>query len=324
MLFGSEILEIALSIAFIYLLMSLIASSFSEWVAQLFAMRASTLEEGIRSLLYDPKGRSLARAFYSHPLIETLAKQTQLDFVCGRRGRPSYIPSQTFATTLLDLLVPVDKDAGPKSIQQIKEAISTLQDPHLKRALLIQLENAEDDLSTLRQNFETWFENSMDRVSGWYKRKSQGIIILFASVFVICLNVDTLTIAESLIRDRALRAYIVTTAEQRLQNEADVSVMQETFDKVQLNLKSLRLLSLPIGWVYPSGIKEDVTLPEKTIVHLKDPREIPTTIQGVLRKILGLFITIAATSLGAPFWFNTLNQLNVLRLTGPKPSKETD
>ncbi len=307
MFLGSEILEVALSITFVYLLMSLIASSFSEWVAQLFAMRAHTLEEGVRSLLYDPKGRGLARAFFNHPLIETLAKQSRFDKLLGRFPRPSYVAGETFATTLLDLLAPIDEQAGPKTIEQVKLAVERLPDPKLRRALLIKLAEADDDLAALRENLAIWFDDAMDRVSGWYKRKSQGIVLIFAIVFVTAMNVDTFTIGQSLIRDRALRDSVVGAAEQRLQQDASAEAAAATLEDVQENVDELRLLELPIGWRWPNS-------------EYDDPREFPTTLSDFLLKIFGLATTIAATSLGAPFWFDTLSQLNVLRSTGKKPS----
>ncbi|HXP02869.1 MAG TPA: hypothetical protein VN808_02035 [Stellaceae bacterium] len=37
--------------------------------------------------------------------------------------------------------------------------------------------------------------------------------------------------------------------------------------------------------------------------------------------VLGWVITALATSLGAPFWFDALNNLLQLRNTGPKPQR---
>jgi hypothetical protein len=40
-------------------------------------------------------------------------------------------------------------------------------------------------------------------------------------------------------------------------------------------------------------------------------------------KGLGLLLTALAASLGAPFWFGLLQQLNAIRRTGPKPVSST-
>ena len=63
-MFGSEILEVAVGIDFLYLLLSLMCSAITEGVARAFAMRSGTLRSGIRNLLGDPHGKGLAKDFY--------------------------------------------------------------------------------------------------------------------------------------------------------------------------------------------------------------------------------------------------------------------
>ena len=49
---------------------------------------------------------------------------------------------------------------------------------------------------------------------------------------------------------------------------------------------------------------------------------------SILVKILGLLMTVAAVSLGAPFWFDLLGKVAQLRSTGkreePAPQKEPE
>jgi len=52
-MFGSEILEVAIGLAFVYLLLSLVCSVMNEWIAGVFSMRAKNLEVGIQSLFSD-------------------------------------------------------------------------------------------------------------------------------------------------------------------------------------------------------------------------------------------------------------------------------
>ena len=71
-MFGSEILEVAVGIGFLYLLLSLVCSAMTEGIARAFAMRAGTLRSGVRNLLGDPGGKGLAKDFYNHPLVKGL------------------------------------------------------------------------------------------------------------------------------------------------------------------------------------------------------------------------------------------------------------
>ena len=56
------------------------------------------------------------------------------------------------------------------------------------------IQKAETDLSRVQENVETWFNDSMERVAGWYKRKTQTLTFALALVFTVALNVDSIMI----------------------------------------------------------------------------------------------------------------------------------
>ncbi len=58
----------------------------------------------------------------------------------------------------------------------------------------------------LQFNIEDYFNAAMDCVAGWYKRRSQIIIIVIASIVTLLLNADTITIANQLMTNPTLRA----------------------------------------------------------------------------------------------------------------------
>jgi len=68
-MFGSEILEVAIGIIFVYLLVSVICSAIREGIEAFLKTRSAYLEHGIRELLHDADGRGLAESFFRHPLI---------------------------------------------------------------------------------------------------------------------------------------------------------------------------------------------------------------------------------------------------------------
>nr|MCC5648083.1 hypothetical protein [Nostoc sp. CHAB 5824] len=97
-MFGSNVLEVAIGIIFIYLLLSLICSVVNEWIAGVFALRAKNLAQGIKNLLQDKEGTGKAKDVYTHGLILGLSKTTQSkepQSFSGKAG-PSYIPARTF------------------------------------------------------------------------------------------------------------------------------------------------------------------------------------------------------------------------------------
>src|SRR5258706_11110154 len=93
---GLPILDVAIGIAFFYLMFALICTTVNESLARWFNKRPKTLEEAITQLLGNDKAREILR----HPLIASLSRKKNGDAI----EVPSYIPSSTFATALLDLL----------------------------------------------------------------------------------------------------------------------------------------------------------------------------------------------------------------------------
>lgn len=289
-MFGSVILEMAIGMVFIYLLLSLICSGAKEFISNIFSLRSKNLEVGIRNLLNDPEAATLAKEFHSHPLIKPLAKPGK---------KPSYIPSRTFSLALLNIIAPEVDLTGQTNTDDLKKAINEAKiiPDSTKKALNALLNDAGKDIARFRGNIENWFDDSMERVSGWYASKAQFIIFGCALVITVSLNVDTLNIIDSLMHDSALRQSIVAAA-------GDAS-QAEQIDNIKSELSQL---NLPIGW----------TSDEYT------GKILPSNCPEWIKKIFGLLITTFAISLGAPFWFGLLNKLISMRSEGKEPKKASE
>ena len=108
---GSDTLEIAIGLIFVYLVLSLICSAINELIEGLLNARAANLERGLRELLADPAGTGLVKAIYEHPLIHGLFKGTYdpaktKKGMWTRRKLPSYLPPRNFALALMDAVLP--------------------------------------------------------------------------------------------------------------------------------------------------------------------------------------------------------------------------
>ncbi len=129
-----------------------------------------------------------------------------------RQGQhPSYIPSRAFAVALLDVVAPLPTD-GPRTLASITQALANLPDGSLKQALLTLAAQAGTDLSSLQQNVETWFNDVMDRVSGWYRSKVKYLTAGVAVVLAVAVNADTLRIGTVLANDPERLATVVQKA----------------------------------------------------------------------------------------------------------------
>ena len=298
-MFNSAILEVAIGMAFLYILLSLFCSSIKELISQILSMRANNLQEGIKSLLNSDEASTLAEEVYKHPLIKNLAKEGK---------KPSYIPSKSFVLALLDI---TSNSNGKISNSPTKliESLSTgpLKNTDTLKSISLLINDAGSDFSKAKENLEEWYDNSMDRVAGWYKKKSQNIILGIALIIALFMNIDSVHITRELWKDTTLRSALVAAAEnvkpeelapKPLKNVSEAMVETNTlYDRIDA-------LELPIGWSNTNLSELDRN--------------------GVILKILGLLITAFAASLGAPFWFDLLGKMMNIRASGnkPKTSKE--
>jgi hypothetical protein len=168
----------------------------------------------------------------------------------------------------------------------------------VQRVLLMAIDAAQGDLNALQKNIEDWYNSSMDRVSGWYKRSSHWIIFTTGLIVAAVLNVNTITIADYLYRNDTARAAIVARAQNAA---ADPAFLSRNYDDVNKQLDSI---GLPIGWTTGWGAPRRGNEPGA---------------QGIwnngLAPILGWLITAFAATMGAPFWFDVLNKVMVVRST---------
>ncbi len=145
------------------------------------------------------------------------------------------------------------------------------------------------DLDSWLNNTSKWFEGYMDRVSGWYKKRSHTNIFWWSLLLVLSFNINLLEMVPALYEDHNLREIWVEKAvefKESEQAEADIKASAE-------DLKT---------WL---GIKKSW--------NWSDIKNLP-----------GWLITALAISLGAPFWFDVLSRAVNLRAAGKKTNEAND
>lgn len=285
-MFGSTILEVAIGMVFVYLLLSLICSALNELIEAKLKMRAKDLERGLLTLFNEPdKTAMISRDFFNHPMIKALGKN------------PSYIPSRTFSLALWNIASTVGQTgtgavAVTRDLKKIRETVVMIPNEDVRKALLTLIDEAGNDFDRARENVERWYDDVMDRVSGWYKRRTQWILLALGLVLAAFLNVDSLKIANRLYNDTPLREAISATAEGYAAAAKETGQIAD--QGIQENFARLDGLGLPIGWTEADR---------------------PASFTSFVAKLLGLLLTALAVSLGAPFWFDVLNKFMVVRST---------
>ena len=297
-----QILDIALGLVFVYLVLSLACTALNELLAGVFNSRGKALCAALRELLADPQQPKLADQFFAHPLVAKLFE---------RNRKPAYLPARTFALTLIDLLAPASAE-GKRKLADVRKSIQNLPvGSNLRRTLSLLLDDAQDELQELNQKVEIWFNSSMDRVSAWYKQRAQIVVFVLACGLCALINADTIQIARTLSRDAALRAALVAQAQAYVEKppasqpeEPAASEPKETpaGDRIRASIDDLKGLGIPLGWTGGLGMEE-------------------YGFSNWLAKIVGLFVSALAVSLGAPFWFDTLNRFINIRAAGRSPEE---
>ena len=311
-MFGLEMLNVLIGLVTVYLVFGMACTAIVEAVAAWFSMRSSNLEAALKEFFAGDltQDESFIDAFYSHPLVQALSK--------GRGGRPSYIPAEVVGRVVEALLAA--NSAATSFAAAVKSLPGTPETNRVKGLLEALVTVADGDAAALRKGVETHFNTAMDRASGWFKRRTQTVALVASALLVIGANVDTVELATSLASSPAARIKIVEIADQRLkevksaedqlragkakggitldQAKKESQAARAAFDRAASEIKSA---GLPLGW-----------------------QDHPKNLGELLAKVAGLFVSVFAVSLGAPFWFDVLQSFMQVRSSGAPPQQTRD
>jgi hypothetical protein len=91
-------------------------------------------------------------------------------------------------------------------------AVSSLLPEDEKRKLVDEALRWRNELQSVQTGVETWFNNSMDRVSGAYKRHTQHVLFFIGLIVAFALNADTVDLWRRLSADPKLREGLAAQA----------------------------------------------------------------------------------------------------------------
>jgi hypothetical protein len=295
---GSPAIDVALGLSFLFFVLSTICSIVNELISARLGWRSQFLEDGLRSMLSGekptPEADRLLAELAAHPVIsgKVLTSAKAKPF-------PSYLNSKTFALAFLDTVAPPrGEEVSDDLLARARDYAEQIPDAGdaVRRSLLAFIDKADGNVERFRGSVETWFDLTMDRVSGWYKRRVQRVLLVLALVVTVALNADTFAIGQRLWKDQAVQAAVVQA--QQSGKSCDKQT-DSSLNGVAKCVNGLEQLGIPLGWT-------DSTTPDD--------------VGDVLVKIVGLLTTTIALSFGAPFWFDVLGRFARLRTTG-KPER---
>ena len=359
-MFNSVILEIVIGLIFIYLLYSLLATVVQEIVSTKFSLRSKILEKAIIRMLEDgntfryrvqgmihlfiPRRKqsetmSPSKLFYCHPLIYYLGEDKQ-------HSKPAYINKGTFAKVIIDLLrgdkVRPGMDIKALIQGSLDEGKTTWGKVQIDEQTLIFLNSlwtdADGDIERFKISIEDWFDETMERASGWYKKYIQVILLFIGLAIAVVFNVDTLEIVNKLEKDPEIREQLVQQADNFV--AAHPNLDKELIEAKMRHAKLLEIISKKTSAgdsIDPSieeqkviayeqlKVKQDSLMNAADLLIKEDLNKVNNLLGQQIwsyewrgwpiffQSLFGWFITAIALSLGAPFWFDLLNKLMKLR-----------
>lgn len=324
--FGTELLNVAIGMAFVYLVMSLIASAMLEIVEAWLRTRAKYLWQGLGEILGDASARGMLpklqpaaqsstekskegtaqpgakrpaefpappvtvtlEEFFKHPIIGGMyyGQYEQAVGTAVRRKLPAYISRESFSTAIIDLVSRQNTNPNVSAIQALRNGTEKLQKGTPVRTALEAITRlAGDDVTLVQKRLEEWYDGAMGRVTGWYKRHSQAMLLVIGLGLAWTSDVDSWRLAKDLLKNEPKRQALVSAASDYVaaNPKPDTKVTSEQMSDY---LKKLDDYGSPLD--------------------SKEPSEYPG-------RLLGLLVTAFAISLGAPFWFDLLNKFMVVR-----------
>jgi hypothetical protein len=298
----SPIFQVIIGIVFVYVLLSILVTQINAVIASFLKLRPQHLRDGIRDLIQDPVIRAKIMTHPLVQLVDSamvLPEQKitheDADKIMASKLRPvNYIEPKTFVNVLMNVIrVDSDKelfgallnivDGMPSNadrrrlrlvinqltstgegLEELREVISSLQEPIYREALAEALDQIDDLIGQMglepnsvisitaglrnitnpyfRKVMETvlstsrtldeaetqlmsWFNDGMSRVSDAFSRYMGLLSLGIGLALAIVLNADTVQIARSLWSDPALR-FTVAAAAQQYSNQSPTVVVQ--------------------------------------------------------------------------------------------------
>jgi hypothetical protein len=168
------------------------------------------------------KKEGFTRVFYKHPAIKYLGQSSW-------QSKPAYLEPSNFSSTLTQLLRGKEYDGSEPEMNAIYR---TLFEPGLnnvaietaKKTFIARIEpetlqhiqqlyiDAQKDIDRFKALLENWFNETMTRASGWYRRQAQSILFCIGLFIAIAFNVDTIAAYRLLAKDKTAREEMVQLA----------------------------------------------------------------------------------------------------------------
>lgn len=307
----------------------------------------------------DPPQGTMARSFYEHPLIKYLGENPY-------NSKPAYLSAKNFSKVIVDMLTGMKNKPGSDYAVEVQaflnpatqvvtptpepdnDALAAPGVPTGESPQTVQVEkdtyrflqslwaDAQGDLTRFKALLEGWYDDTMERTTGWYKQYTQFFLFMIGLGIAVAFNVDSIAISKKLANDPKLREQVVQMADNFVKEhpnlDRELQKAQKQVDSTQNNAPKDSVLALidrqnVLRAKADSLINNDIAGLNQVLGLGYGKNSICgrmhntfCTPAGWLRTV-GWILTALAISLGAPFWFDLLNKLMQLRGTVKKTAE---
>jgi hypothetical protein len=257
---------------------------------------------------------------------------------------------QNLSPQIAEIVAQINKN-NPEIPEHLQQNLISL-----ARQAQLKADGLQAGVRQLEKEVGTWFDYSMERASGVYKRNSKGIAIAIGFLVAAISNADTFHIVNRLSRDSILRSTISSAADQLVAQPFQTSA----------NLPDSEMFEPPISGSPESTPEEFEPLPPEIselpglapgqttanaveAARLRNVRDaVDNALEGLslpigwnqanvsaqslegqyslipffrvpyLRRIIGWFLSGVALSMGASFWYDLLSKVMRVRNSGER------
>jgi hypothetical protein len=334
---GMQALDTVLSFSMIMLLLSMMVTVLVQMVVSVLGLRGRSLIWGTRQLigsvapeLSDVDAKALADKILSHPsLASTSDKLSPVFRQLGGRRPPISIKPKELLLILEQYLENGELEGEVRdTVQGLFESpagdgsklalsLDLLQGleaglPEQAQSLRGAAAEALEETKEIVLRMHNWFDASMTEASEHFKLRTRVWTVVFAALFAIPFQIDSVSILTQLWGDPVLRAELVDQAE-------DASRLYERHGEISKELVALAESDsdtekqAAVGYQEIEGnIKELQSLLEDIQAQVPDAElEIfePFWVRPDGGRFPGALGTVLLLSLGAPFWYGALGKL---------------
>ncbi len=293
------LLQVVIGIVFLLLLLSLLVTTIMELITSALALRGKNLEDAIANMLANgDKNGEYYKKFTGNALYRQLSRYRP----SGKKRPPSYMSPENFQSIVFQL---INREEG-----SVRSSIEKIENNDELKSVLLQFhDEVGDDIDQFKGKIQGWYNDVMDRASGWFKRNIQIWVSCVGLAVAVIFNADTIAIFYRLESNPQALKEIVTMAETYVAAQPAEGLNSNTLAPSAAMGQINSLISQEI---------EQAKSPLGLGWNWDEIKSLDTV--GWAVKILGWIVTALAMSLGAPFWFDLLKKLVNIRASGNKPA----